>query len=154
MDRTISNASQLSAIVRGRRKECNVSQQDAGALIAISQGRYSQLESQISELSLGRVLVLLRHLGLEMVVRESGADATKRNEVEHAVKAARRESKLKEQRLQNYDVIRAKPTLGEINKDMSMSLLGGKPGASNDGNRPSSKIKSSGKPETPPKGTW
>lgn len=118
MDRTISNASQLSTIIRGRRKERNVSQADAGALIAVSQGRYSQIEKQIDDLTIGRVLVLLRHLGLEMVVREVGdvsMKATAQAKTEAPVSMS--VTKVLAPRPNSFeigDAIKAVPKLGDV----------------------------------------
>lgn len=118
MSRTISNASQLSTIIRGRRKERSVSQADAGALIAVTQGRYSQLEKQIDDLTIGRVLVLLRHLGLEMVVREVG-DASMKATAQNKTEASdsKKVTKVVVQNprsLKIGDAIKAVPQLGDI----------------------------------------
>lgn len=118
MDRTISTASQLGAIVRGRRRELNVSQADAGALISVTQGRYSQLEKQIDDLTIGRVLVLLRHLGLEMVVREVGdasmkATAQAKTEASASMKVTKVVVK-NPWSLGIGDAIKASPQLGSI----------------------------------------
>lgn len=73
MERVISQAEQLSAIIKTMRKDQGLGQADAASLLALTQGRYSQLESDIGKLTLERALVLLRQLGLEMVVRERPA---------------------------------------------------------------------------------
>lgn len=70
MERVISQAEQLSVIIKTMRKDQGLGQADAASLLALTQGRYSQLESDIGKLTLERALVLLRQLGLEMVVRE------------------------------------------------------------------------------------
>lgn len=73
MDRAITQAEQLSTIIRSARKSLDIDQADIAARLAITQGRYSQLETNISRLTVDRLLVILNELGLECVVRERQA---------------------------------------------------------------------------------
>lgn len=76
MERVISQAEQLSAIIKTMRKDQGFGQAEAASLLALTQGRYSQLENDIGKLTLERALVLLRQLGLELVVREHPTSAS------------------------------------------------------------------------------
>lgn len=71
MERSIHQALQLAAIIKERRKKLNRAQAELAGLLGVSQGRYSQLESDPGQLSLERVLVALRSLGLELIVRDA-----------------------------------------------------------------------------------
>ncbi len=87
MERVISQAEQLSAIIKTMRKDQGFGQAEAASLLALTQGRYSQLENDIGKLTLERALVLLRQLGLELVVRERPTSASPMGD---AIKAAPR----------------------------------------------------------------
>lgn len=73
MDRVITQAEQLSTLIKNARKSQFIDQARIAARLAITQGRYSQLESDISRLTVDRLLVILNELGLECVVRERQA---------------------------------------------------------------------------------
>lgn len=105
MERIISQAEQLSAIIKTMRKDQGFGQAEAASLLALTQGRYSQLENDIGKLTLERALVLLRQLGLEMVVRERPASTrqaasaeTSSSRIGNAIKAMPRMGTLIQQK--------------------------------------------------------
>ena len=70
MDRVITQAGQLSAVIKTTRKSAGIDQVHLANLMGLTQGRYSQLESDIPKLTVDRLLVILNALGLECVIRE------------------------------------------------------------------------------------
>ncbi|HEX5374454.1 MAG TPA: XRE family transcriptional regulator [Aquabacterium sp.] len=75
MDRVINQAAQLAAVIKAARKESGVDQAELAAILGLTQGRFSQLEADMSKLTVDRLFTVMRRLGLELVVRQQDADA-------------------------------------------------------------------------------
>jgi len=71
MRQLITTPTQLGEILRARRKARHLPQQALAQALGIGQSRLSTLESQPGELSLARVLLLAKLLGLELVVQDA-----------------------------------------------------------------------------------
>lgn len=74
MNRVINQAAQLAAVIKSARKDSGVDQAELAAILGLTQGRLSQLEADMSKLTIDRLLTILRRLGLELVVRQQGVD--------------------------------------------------------------------------------
>jgi HTH-type transcriptional regulator / antitoxin HipB len=70
----ITSPRQVGEIVRGRRKTRRVSQHELATQLGISQGRLSTLEGDPAGLTLERLLLLAKLLGLELVLQDKAAD--------------------------------------------------------------------------------
>ncbi|WP_052162335.1 helix-turn-helix domain-containing protein [Aquabacterium sp. NJ1] len=116
MERVISQAEQLSAIIKTMRKDQGLGQAEAASLLALTQGRYSQLENDIGKLTLERALVLLRQLGLELVVRERPASTSPMGD---AIKATPRVG----------EAIKAWPRMGPLTPQKGAAQAAAKPAA-------------------------
>jgi len=75
----ITNARQVGEILKSRRKTRKVSQAALSQEIAVSQSRLSILETHPERLTLERLLVLAKVLGLELVLQDP---APRRGKVE------------------------------------------------------------------------
>jgi HTH-type transcriptional regulator/antitoxin HipB len=71
MRQLITNSNQLGEILRGRRKARKIPQQALAAKLGISQSRLSTLESDTAPLTLDRLLLLAKLLGLELVLQDA-----------------------------------------------------------------------------------
>jgi len=76
MRQFINTPSQVGEILRGRRKARRVSQRDLAAKLAISQSRLSTIEEHPEGLTLDRLILLAKLLGLELVLQDK-TDAPK-----------------------------------------------------------------------------
>jgi HTH-type transcriptional regulator / antitoxin HipB len=70
MRQPITNPSQVAEILRGRRKARHLSQHELATKLGLSQARLSVLEGDASSLSLDRLLLLAKLLGLELVIQD------------------------------------------------------------------------------------
>ncbi len=70
MRQLVTNPNQLGEILRGRRKARRIPQQALAAKLGISQSRLSTLEADTAPLTLDRLLLVARLLGLEIVVQD------------------------------------------------------------------------------------
>ncbi len=70
MGQTLTTPSQVGAILRARRKARGLSQQDLAGKLGVSQSRLSILEQRPEGLTLDRLLLLAKLLGLEIVVQD------------------------------------------------------------------------------------
>jgi HTH-type transcriptional regulator/antitoxin HipB len=70
MRQLITTPSQVGEILRGRRKARRVPQQSLAAKLGISQSRLSTLEQSPAGLTLDRLIVLAKLLGLELVLQD------------------------------------------------------------------------------------
>ena len=66
----VTTARQVSEIFRGRRKARRLPQQDLATKLGISQSRLSILEANPAGLTLDRLILLAKLLGLELVLRD------------------------------------------------------------------------------------
>ena len=66
----ITNPAQVAAILRGRRKARRISQQELATKLGIGQARLSVLEGDAATLTLDRLILLAKLLGLELVVQD------------------------------------------------------------------------------------
>ena len=73
---TLTTPTQLGAILRARRKARGLSQQEVAAQLGVSQSRLSILEQHPEGLTLDRLLVLAKLLGLELVVQDHAGKDT------------------------------------------------------------------------------
>ena len=80
MRQLITNPNQLGEILRGRRRARRIPQQALAAKLGISQSRLSTLESDTASLTLDRLLVLARLLGLELVLEDKSEKPLKKAE--------------------------------------------------------------------------
>lgn len=78
MRHVLTTTTQVGEILRSRRKSRKVPQAALAAQVGISQSRLSILESSPEGLTLDRLLVLAKLLGLEVVIQ----DASPRGEAE------------------------------------------------------------------------
>jgi HTH-type transcriptional regulator / antitoxin HipB len=79
MRQLITTPEQVGEILRGRRKARRVPQQILATKLSISQSRLSTLESDPAGLTLDRLLLLAKLLGLELVLQDK-ADASRRKD--------------------------------------------------------------------------
>ena len=70
MRQLITTSSQIGEILRGRRKARGLPQQGLAAKLSISQSRLSTLEGNPAGLTLDRLLLLAKLLGLELVLQD------------------------------------------------------------------------------------
>lgn len=71
MRQTLSNPRQLAEILRGRRRARRLSQDRVALELGVSQSRLSTLEAHPEALTLDRLLLLAKLLGLEIVVQDA-----------------------------------------------------------------------------------
>ncbi len=74
MRQLITTPAQVGEILRGRRKARRIPQQELATKLGIGQSRLSTLEGDPAALTLERLLVLAKLLGLELVLQDE-ADA-------------------------------------------------------------------------------
>lgn len=70
MRQLITNPNQLGEILRGRRKTRRIPQQALATKLGISQSRLSTLEADTASLTLDRLLLVAKLLGLEIVLQD------------------------------------------------------------------------------------
>ena len=70
MQQLVNTSTQVGAIISARRKALGISQQELASKIGISQSRLSILEADAAAMPLERLVVLLKLLGLELVIRD------------------------------------------------------------------------------------
>jgi HTH-type transcriptional regulator/antitoxin HipB len=70
MRQLINTTAQLAEIIRGRRKVRRISQAELATKLGITQGRFSALEADPSSLPLARLILLVKLLGLELIIRD------------------------------------------------------------------------------------
>ncbi len=73
MNRLIHSSQQFSTLIKTTRKARGLTQAEVASRLSISQNRFSELERDASGLTVDRLLVLARMLGLELFVQRSGA---------------------------------------------------------------------------------
>jgi HTH-type transcriptional regulator/antitoxin HipB len=73
MRQLITTPGQVGEIFRGRRKARHVPQQELATKLGISQSRLSTLEGNPEGLTLDRLLLLAKLLGLELVLQDKSA---------------------------------------------------------------------------------
>jgi HTH-type transcriptional regulator/antitoxin HipB len=71
MRQLVTTPVQLGEILRARRKARRVSQADLARKVGLSQGRLSVLEADPSTLSVERLVLLAKLLGLSIVVQDA-----------------------------------------------------------------------------------
>lgn len=71
MRQLITTPGQVAEILRGRRKARRVSQHKLAATLGISQGRFSVIEADPASLTLDRLLLVAKLLGLELVLQDT-----------------------------------------------------------------------------------
>lgn len=76
----ITTPTQVGEILRGRRKARSVTQQELATKLVISQSRLSTLEAQPGDLTLERLLLLAKLLGLELVLQDESEPKTNKSE--------------------------------------------------------------------------
>lgn len=76
MEQRIATPKQMAAILAARRRARAHTQTAVANVLTLSQGRYSEIEQDPSKLTLDRLLVLLNHLGLELIVRDTDSRPT------------------------------------------------------------------------------
>ena len=80
MRQLINNPAQLGEIVRGRRKARRIPQQELAAKLGISQSRLSTLEGDPAGLTLDRLILLAKLLGLELVLQDKSESPSSKAE--------------------------------------------------------------------------
>lgn len=70
---TIHTPEQLGAILRDQRRARKMSQSQVATRLDISQSWFSDLEQNPAEINLARLLVLVKTLGLEVMIRAQDA---------------------------------------------------------------------------------
>jgi HTH-type transcriptional regulator/antitoxin HipB len=80
MRQLVTNPNQLGEILRGRRKARKIPQQALAAKLGISQSRLSTLEADTAPLTLDRLLLVTKLLGLELVLQDKPENAVKKAE--------------------------------------------------------------------------
>jgi HTH-type transcriptional regulator/antitoxin HipB len=73
-DFTVRTAAQLPALLRGFRKQAGLTQATAALRMGITQQTLSALERNAEKVSFDRLLELLSLLGVELVLRPTGAE--------------------------------------------------------------------------------
>ncbi len=73
MRQLITTPGQIGEILRGRRKARRVPQQELATALGISQSRFSTIEADPAGLTLERLLLLAKQLGLELVLQDKSA---------------------------------------------------------------------------------
>ncbi|MFT0532960.1 helix-turn-helix domain-containing protein [Castellaniella hirudinis] len=75
-DFTIRTAEQLPLLLQAFRKQAGFTQADLASRLGVTQQTLSSLERNAEKVSAGRLLTLLSALGVEIVLRQSGAPHT------------------------------------------------------------------------------
>ncbi|MBD9382972.1 helix-turn-helix transcriptional regulator [Achromobacter sp. ACM02] len=75
MDFTVRTATQLPALLQGFRKEAGLTQAATALRLGVTQQTLSALERNADKVSADRLLQLLSILGVEMVLRQQGAQS-------------------------------------------------------------------------------
>lgn len=70
MELLVTTPAQVGEVLRHRRKSRRLAQRDLAEKLGLSQARLSVLESDPASLTLDRLLVLAKLLGLEIVLRD------------------------------------------------------------------------------------
>ncbi len=73
MRQLITTPNQVGEILRGRRKARRIPQKELAAKLSVSQSRLSTLESNPAGLTLERLLLAAKLLGLELVIQDKSA---------------------------------------------------------------------------------
>jgi HTH-type transcriptional regulator/antitoxin HipB len=73
MRQPITNPSQIGQIIVGRRKSLRLTQRAVAEKLGITQGRYSSIEDNPERLTLDRLILIAKVLGLELVVEKKPA---------------------------------------------------------------------------------
>ena len=73
MQLLVTTPTQVGEILRRRRKSRRMAQRELAEKLGVSQGRLSALESDPASLTLERLIVLAKLLGLELVLRDKSA---------------------------------------------------------------------------------
>lgn len=76
MQQRIFTPNQTGQVFAARRKALKLSQKVVAARLGISQNRLSILESDLSRLTLGRLISLAGILGMELVLQDKGSPPT------------------------------------------------------------------------------
>ena len=76
----ITTPTQVGEILRGRRKARGITQQELATKLVIGQSRLSTLEAQPGDLTLERLLLLAKLLGLELVLQDKSEPKTTKSE--------------------------------------------------------------------------
>ncbi|MEY4560886.1 MAG: hypothetical protein RLZZ618_163, partial [Pseudomonadota bacterium] len=66
----ILSSEQLSVILQTSRKARGLTQADVAGRLGVSQNRFSEIERNVSTLTVDRLLALARELGLEILVKK------------------------------------------------------------------------------------
>ncbi|UCV23589.1 helix-turn-helix domain-containing protein [Ferribacterium limneticum] len=82
-DTVIHTPQQAGAYLRDRRKALKLSQTQVATRLGVSQNRFSVLEAVPGDLTLERLLVLAKTLGLELVLRSPEPPANTSNTTEN-----------------------------------------------------------------------
>ncbi len=78
MRQLVTSSGQVGEILRGRRKARRLSQQGLASKLGVSQSRLSSLEGDAAGLTLDRLILMAKLLGLELVLQDkSDAPSTK-----------------------------------------------------------------------------
>lgn len=80
MSQLITGANQVGEILRARRKKLRLSQSELAKKLGVSQSRLSTLEADPRGMTLDRLLVLAKLLGLELVLKDNAATANRKSE--------------------------------------------------------------------------
>jgi len=75
-DFTVRTAEQLPVLLQAFRKQAGLTQADVASRLGVTQQTLSSLERNAEKVSAGRLLALLSALGVEIVLRQSGAPHT------------------------------------------------------------------------------
>lgn len=70
MRQVLTHSAQLGKIIVDRRRASRLSQRGLAAKLALSQNRWSEIESDAAALTVGRLLDLVNILGLELVIED------------------------------------------------------------------------------------
>ena len=70
MRQVLTHSAQLGRIIVDRRRASGLSQRALAAKLALSQNRWSEIESDAAALTVGRLLELANVLGLELIVQD------------------------------------------------------------------------------------
>jgi HTH-type transcriptional regulator/antitoxin HipB len=71
---TVRTAAQLPMLLQAFRKNAGLTQSEVALRLGVTQQTYSALERNAEKVSTGRLLKLLRILGVELVLSKPGAD--------------------------------------------------------------------------------
>lgn len=81
MRQVLTHSAQLGKIIVDRRRASRLSQRALAAKMALSQNRWSEIESDAATLTVGRLLELANILGLEIIIQDRQA-ANRSNDAE------------------------------------------------------------------------